>query len=219
MHHRTRLVLSALAATVALAAAVGTASARRLELSNQRFRVVWQTQPLIFETESGRAICPLTLEGSFHSRTLSKVCGQLIGYITKAGVINCGTAGGARELRLLTETLPWHVRYASFTGTLPRITKIRIQVIGWAFLLNLELIGSCLYRSTAAFPAFFEFEVNEPTGEITHLIADSAAQIKKSGEAPFCPAEARLSASGVVSLQGSGTETEQITRIFVRLVQ
>jgi hypothetical protein len=215
MHVRTKLLLTALAVTAVLAAAVGTASARRFELSNQRFRAVWQTQPMIFETHGGgRAICPMTMEGTFHSRTLSKVSGQLIGYITRAAIQSCGTAGGAREIRLLTEMLPWHIMYDSFAGTLPNITRINVNIVGLAFLLNLEGIGSCLYKATAAFPASFEFIRNEVTGELRLLAAETEAQIRKSAGEVFCPAEADLQGSDLVTLLGSTT-----TKIIVRLVQ
>ena len=53
---------------------------------------------------------------------------------------------------LLTETLPWHVQYASFAGTLPNITAVRYNIIGFARRIR-EIIGlTCLFRSTTAEP-------------------------------------------------------------------
>src|SRR5580765_3632601 len=108
MRTRSKLLLAALATTAFMSIAVSSANARRFEISNQRFRAVWTF--LEFTANGHVILCPVTLEGSFHSRTLSKVSGQLIGYVTNAFVpaTECVTGGRARAL---TETLPWHMQY------------------------------------------------------------------------------------------------------------
>jgi len=214
MHRHTMLLLLAVAAIVTLAMTVGTASARRFEVSDQRFRAVWVNNPMVFETQGlGKAICRVTMEGSFHSRTLSKVSGQLIGYVTKAAIdtVNCGTTESVRPATILTETLPWHVAYAGFMGTLPRITKINVTLIGFSY--RLEIVGTrCLYTSTVTEPARLEFEVNETTGQVSVLGVEPSAAIR--GQAGCLVPTTTLSGGGAVTVLGSET-----TKITVRLVQ
>lgn len=72
-----------LAAAAVLAAAVGTGSARNLEVSNQNIRVVWM--PLTVGASGSATIeCNVTLEGSFAERTIPKILGTLMGRITRA---------------------------------------------------------------------------------------------------------------------------------------
>jgi hypothetical protein len=117
MRTRSKLLFAALTATVFLSFAVGSASARRFELSNQRFLAIWTSLEFTIEGLSP-VLCPVTLEGSYHSRTLSKVSGQLVGYITAANVNGplC-TNGSATVLR---ETLPWH---GDMVGRAPAVVR------------------------------------------------------------------------------------------------
>ena len=124
MGTRSKLLLAAFTATVFMSFAVGTASARRFELSNQRWLAIWTS--LEFTVGSCEPVlCPVTLEGSFHSRTLSKVSGQLVGHVTAAFVRNPCTNGTAT---MLSKRLPWHLRYDRFIGALPNITGIKASV-------------------------------------------------------------------------------------------
>jgi len=104
-----------------MALGVSTATARNLSVSNQNFR--WTFSDLEETAGELRNDCHVTLEGSLHSRTIRKVQGTLIGYITsvKTGQCNLGTT-------ILTETLPWHVSYLGFSGTLPEITLIILRL-------------------------------------------------------------------------------------------
>jgi len=184
MHTRTKLLLSALTAALVLSAAVGTASARRLALSNQTFRAIWN--PLVFSNaaESIEVRCAVTLEGSFHSSTLSKVNEQLVGYVTSAKVAEAGCSGG--KARALTETLPWHIRYESFAGTLPTITSIGVRLVGAAFLI--EVFGvSCLYLTEASHPA--RGQINLSSGVATSLRALESPAIPKHSGSFLCPGE------------------------------
>jgi hypothetical protein len=145
-----KLVFVALIATIALSFAISGAGARRIETSEQGFLV--RISPIIWSAAGNRLSCPLTLEGSFHSRILSKVCGQLIGHISQAQIpvgLEPPCQGGTA--RALTETLPWHVQYVSFAGRLPAITQIRFQVVGARFQ---TVIGgvTCLAGGTQAHP-------------------------------------------------------------------
>jgi hypothetical protein len=182
MRGRTRVLLAALIAACALSAAVGTANARRFALSEQRIRAAWETlTPFVFTSESRRVRCPITLEGSFHSRTLSKVSGQLVGYITSA-VLKRPCQAGEVWLQNGTErfpdgrtpsTLPWHVRYDSFAGTLPIIERIRIQVIGVGALGRITetfITIGCLYLTEVMNPLYFDLNVE--AGLVTGIAAD-----------------------------------------------
>src|ERR1700751_1578741 len=117
MTSRARLVLAAVLAASLFGIVVGSASANRLSINETRFRITWARLTFNEETAEARDICPVTMEGSFHSGTIRKVVGALIGHITRAGAGVC-TGGG---LTILRETLPWHVTYEGFFGTLPRI--------------------------------------------------------------------------------------------------
>jgi hypothetical protein len=198
-----RISTCAIIATALLAVAVGTAAARRFEISEQRFRAVFA--PLTIGAEGQTpAICNLTLEGSFHSRTTSKVIGALLGYITAAEMTNC-TSETARVLR---ETLPWHILYVSFTGALPNITSIRIDIRDAAFLVRAFNFISCLYRPESAHPLLLEMLLT--VGSANRIRLDESARIPGSG---ICP-EIFLQGTGELFIQSSTS-----TRITVRLVQ
>jgi len=64
-----KLILAAATATGVLGASVSTASSRRIEVSVQRFHQAWAS--LAFGGQFSIR-CPVTLEGSFHSKTTSR---------------------------------------------------------------------------------------------------------------------------------------------------
>jgi hypothetical protein len=220
MRTRSKLLLTALTAALVFAAAVSTASARRFALSNQLYRVTWSELELLGHEPFGGTLtikCPVTLEGSLHSRTLSKVSGQLIGYVTAAFVRSESCVGGTA--RVLTETLPWHVRYDRFIGALPGITGIRIQLVGAKFLVTFPPGINCLFTSTAREPAFGILE-REAGGLVNRLRADETVTVPKTPNeqatlnSAFCPPGGIFAGAGEVFLQGSTS-----TRISVTLVQ
>jgi len=88
-----------------LALAVSGTSARNLSVTEQSLRVVWT--PIEFVAGGRSARCNLTLEGSFHYRTIVKREGALSGFITRA-ILNTSSGGSAT---VLTNTLPWHLTY------------------------------------------------------------------------------------------------------------
>jgi hypothetical protein len=216
MRTRAKLLLSAVVAALALSAVVSTAQARRFELSNQFFRIVW-SGPNKLTFEPGRLVvaCEVTLEGSFHSRTLSKVSGQLVGYVTFARIRRPCVGGNAWTLDGVerpVNTLPWHIRYDSFQGVLPSITGISFQVINASFLLEIPPMA-CLYASTSERPLYLIFKVE--AGVITSVTVDPTKAIPLFASLTlFCPTTKFISGVGTVSLQGSTT-----TRIKVRLIQ
>jgi len=149
MRTRSTLAIVGLAAALVMALAVGSASANHLSLSHGNLnRAIWN--PLEFRGGFGTVKCPVTLEQSFHSVTISKVVGALIGYVTGATVGTC-TQGSAT---VLTATLPWHIQYGGFLGSLPRFTGVKELLIGASFQIREPVFGvTCLARSTTTNPS------------------------------------------------------------------
>jgi hypothetical protein len=213
---RTRRLVTASIAMLVLAVAAGAASANKLSFSSQRYRVTWTSLSGVgggLEVE-----CVVTVEGSFHSATIAKTRGLLIGNITKANVGPCGGAGRIYALngvevllgRTVINTLPWHVKYESFEGTLPRFETVRLNIVGAALLA--EIFGfNCLYRSTAARPWSGHFIVNSEGRIIGFTSAEN--ELIPLNEGPlFCPTS--ISPSGIGGVQVLG----QVTSIFIRLI-
>lgn len=139
-----KMLLAVVGATVLLAAMVGTASARQFRLSST---AATATFPRV-EFRGGLATtrCNVTLGARFHSTTLTKQLETLVGYITSAAVGGCEVGSAT----VLTNTLPWHIRYAGFSGTLPSISRISTKVVGSQFRISEGLFGiECLATSTA----------------------------------------------------------------------
>lgn len=141
-----KLLLAALCAATVLAVLAGAASARSFSFEG----LTWQAtfREVRFNGVFGNITCQVTLQGSLHARTLSKTPASLIGYITRADLGPCAEG----RATLLRETLPWHTRYASFAGTLPSITTIRVTITGLGFRIQ-EPFAGCLARATAEAPA------------------------------------------------------------------
>jgi hypothetical protein len=205
-----KLVMGGLAAAMLLAFAVGTASARRFQVSEQRFYVIWSS----LEFEGGLFIpvkCPVTLLGSFHSRTISKVSGQLIGHITHVDVREASCTNGSATA--LKETLPWHVQYNSFAGGLPAITSVRVALVGAKFLVEIPGVIACLYTTTQERPAFGAITISG--GDATTLAASGEISGIRLPESPNACPTGRFQGSGNVR---AGSEPST-TRIRVTLVQ
>jgi hypothetical protein len=147
-----RIVWAAVAAVTVLAVGVGSASATRFASNSQTNRGVWTGLEFIAEGIT-TVRCPVTFEGSLHSRTISKVAGSLVGFVLRAIVGEASCQNG--KARVLAEKLPWHVRYESFGGTLPNIVNINKQIIGAAWSVTTRVFGTelmCLYTTTATEP-------------------------------------------------------------------
>lgn len=207
---RTRIgsVPAALAAALALALAAGTASANRLSYSEVNFRIVWAS--LRFSESGGNfpITCPVTLEGSFHERTLAKTRELAVGYITRASVNNAGCTEG--QGTVLTETLPWTVKFQSFSGTLPNILTVRHLLIGAAFQVEPGLGIVCLATSSERFPAAGEAS-REAGGNITSLRPDASLPLPITGTA--CPTSGIFGGSGEVYVQGSSERRVRLSLI------
>jgi hypothetical protein len=195
-----KVSLALVGAMVLLGAVVATASARNLSVSSQTLRAAFRE--VILNGPFGTIACAVTVEGSFHQRTTAKIQATLVGYITSAilGVCSQGTA------TLLRETLPWHIRYLSFTGTLPNITTLRANVIGSSYRIRETFGTSCLGISTAAKPAIVSFN-----RDVVTRVATSASL---GGLVPTdCGVE-----GGFTSTLGPITAGNNTTRITITLI-
>jgi hypothetical protein len=196
----TRL-LQGLAIACVLAALVESAAANRVEVTNQSIRLVW-AELRVFTPDGVSSTCPVTLEGTFHARTFAKTSGLLVGYITesKARITDCVFSGGVEGFAFLP--VPYHIRWTSFRGTLPRIRKGRFQILGVG--IQLRALGvTCLYKSSSAAPLFLELELNEETGEAIGAEADETAPIPLFEGSFFCPEGIRASRRATVTLLNS----------------
>ncbi|HEV7772846.1 MAG TPA: hypothetical protein VGO48_06110 [Conexibacter sp.] len=172
MSVRSRLLLAMLAAALMLALTVGTATARRFNLSSTNFSMRWREFAVpTGTTEESREerirYCPLTLSGSFHSRTITKAIETLVGYVTSATMGTCTGEGG--RVTFLSTGLPWHLRYKEFAGFLPQITRFRLALLGFGMSIEVPpLFGTvCLIRTTAMEPLRIDFTRETATGAIT----------------------------------------------------
>jgi len=210
MRTSAKLGLTALIAALLLSAAISTAGARSLSVSSQTIRATWSR--LEFNQESiGLSVrCQVTLEGSFHSRTIAKVARALIGAITRVDVFTERCTGGFAKGK---PPFPWHITYESFTGTLPTITSVRLLLARFRFLLIVPGLATCEY-GTATDNVTGAANLNA-SGEVTSLapVAGSNIAHKTEPSTIFCPNEGVL-----VGPEGVVTALNSTTRIRVTLI-
>ena len=205
MRTSAKLGLTALMAALLLASAISTASARNLSVSNQNIRVTWSSLEFV---SAVTVRCRVTLEGSFHSRTIVKVARTLIGAITRATVDEANCTNGVGRPR--NETLPWHITYEGFAGTLPNINTVFVLLSRLRF--NLVVPGLCTGDYGIATDNITGAAA-VTGGEITSLdpVAGRNRATRHSGTA-FCPATGTFVGRGTVTLLGT------TTRIRVTLI-
>jgi hypothetical protein len=145
MSKRATGILISVVATAVMAMTVTTASARNLSLTNQNIRMTFNNLELGVEGIS-TLTCRVTLEGSFHARTLPKVAESLVGYLTRVTTGQCN-----RGVTILTATLPWHIRYVGFSGRLPNITSIIARAVNVAFQVEPGIGIRCLAAGNIEF--------------------------------------------------------------------
>jgi len=209
MRTTIKLGLTALMAAILLASALSTTSARNLELFNSvNWRVTWSR----LEFQSSLAIllrCQVTLEGSFHSRTIPKVARLLMGAITRIDIKENCTSGSARPER----PPPWHLTYEGFTGRLPTIETVRLLIQRFQFAIIVMGV-TCKY-GTPTDNVTVDARVNL-TSEITSITPTRSRNIVSLLEGSLiCPATGTL-----VSGTGDGSVTllNTTTRIRVTLI-
>jgi hypothetical protein len=174
-----RRVTLALAAAFAMTIAItATTSARTFSFTNRNFKVVWTSLELSGDAGVGTIRCPVTLEGSFHSSTMSKVEKALIGHISRAAVAEASCTGGTVTVR--QESLPWHVTYNGFRGILPRINSIRILLLGPSFRIRSPFLGStCNATNDSTHEARGEGIIEEAA--LTNDLPDGTVNIPLTG--------------------------------------
>lgn len=207
MRKSSKLLVAGLMASLVLSVAVGGATGRAFRASEQRVDLKWARLQFI---AGGRTVeCAITIEGSFHSATFSKVENALIGLVSRAAVGSC-TGGAATAL---AETLPWHIQYAGFRGILPRINSMNFKMIGGAF--GIQPAGSlrCLARGTETNP-FRGIDEIEISGQIISITAETGAEIPLTGEGGLCAFGGRGHFSGA----GSVTKLASTNLIVVSLI-
>lgn len=213
MRKSMRLGLTVMVAMVALAAMVANASATHLSISSQRFRIIWTS--LLFENtaRAGQVLCPVTLEGTFHSATIAKTVGSLIGYITRASVRGERPPCTGGTATILQASLPWHITYEGFVGTLPRLEGVQLLLVGAAFQVHIEGSLTCLARTEVRHPAFATANV-ESGGRVIGLTPEEGHTIPLTEGSFGCPL-----AQGLFKREGVGTvSTETGGAISVTLI-
>jgi len=201
---------------------VSTASAGRLSVSNQNIRIVWRVLRFAYTAEAFVG-CGVTLEGSFHYRSIIKVERSLIGHITRAIVRRPCNGGGAAWFYNGTETnellgggfansLPWHITYEGFGGALPAITSLRLLLSGARFRIREPLFGLlCDYTTGANGNATGTATRDTATRIVDRLQAGGLIRSETVG----CPEMGLISfaeESGLITVLGS------TTRITVTLI-
>jgi hypothetical protein len=201
MPHKTSAVLAASLATLLLALATSGAAARNLSISNQSIRATFNNIELISEGLSTIS-CHVTLEGSFHGRSIIKASGALIGYVTRMTPGNCN-----KSITVLTATLPWHVQYEGFSGTLPNITLLIVRLSNFSFQWEAGLGVRCLARTELRLRFIRSITTTELTSAEIPL-----QSLPLTGT--FCPSTGsfRSATNGAVTLLNS------TTRVSVRLI-
>jgi hypothetical protein len=217
MDRRAKLILTALTAAVVLGAAIDTATAQRFEVTNTSIRTTFPTLRFFGSEPFGGTVeiaCPVTIEGTFHSRTIAKGPERLIGYITRAILNqNACAEGGFTGFTILQERLPWHIRYESFAGALPNITRLNLRFALATFKMRAVFFGiECLFQSTVTSPLRAFVERNVATRQAVNLVAYSETSVPIF-EGSSCPTAIRFQGSGAIRLQGSST-----TLIFILLI-
>jgi hypothetical protein len=221
MRTSAKLTLAALAAALLLASAVSSASATRLSSSNQNLRLTFTS--LEFVAPGVVTIrCQVTLEGSFHTRTIAKVARSLVGSVTKAAIKGetCAngsgaTFNGAERYNGTTtpNTLPWHLTYESFSGTLPNITALQALVSG--FRTGATVSGLCTGQYGSATDNITLAASREASGGLTGMsfvAGSSNLTLIRRDAGLVCPATASMSGTGSIMLLGT-TNRVSITLI------
>jgi hypothetical protein len=140
----SKLIVTIVGATVLLGALVSSASARSFSLSSQAKTILWRRMDFI--SAAGNVECEVNLSGSFHTRTFTKTVNSLIGYLTEGAVLRCANGGAT----LNQSSLPWHLRYRGFTGTLPNMNSQSATVTGAEWTIRSGIVTCTVRRETSS---------------------------------------------------------------------
>lgn len=185
----TKAALAAVLSAAIFATIAQSALANRLGLNESTRRVTFS--PLSIIPSFGSTVrCPVTLEETYHSRTIVKASDALVGYIVAALSGTC-TAGA---MRWNTETLPWHRTHRGFRGVLPNITDVTEGLTGASLVSQNEIFGlrvNCQY-DIASLQWIYR---KESRGAITEEHPELERIASATGGCP----EAQLSGFGTVT--------------------
>lgn len=159
---KARLLLTTVSAVAMIGMLTSTALGRSFRSSISTQRAIYTS--VEFSGLFGSARCPLTLNGEIHS-TLPKTAEALIGYFESLTLGACTTG----SLTMLTVSMPWHIRYSGFQGTLPRITRILTRIVGFEFKIRETGANECLVRTTATEPLLGNYSRRIEDGILTEL--------------------------------------------------
>jgi hypothetical protein len=211
MRARSKLCLAGLTASLLMSLAVSSASANRISITNPRYRTAWSSLRFLDGGGVSRLTCQVTIEGSFHSATIRKIRGALAGFMTTARVHDPSCTGGGATI--LNESLPWHITFDSFTGTLPSLSGIVFLAHDLAFRIDPGRLGlACLYSADATHRARGTVNVTQPGGGANTSTADTTIRLLRQSGSGLCPTEGGFEGIGQVFLQGN------TSRISVTLI-
>jgi hypothetical protein len=206
MRTRSKLTLAGLTASLLMGLAVSSASANELKIADTTgFRVTWTAFNLQGVEAGVRVICPVTLEGTFHSTTLQKRAGALIGFITRAAVNGAEPPCTGGRATILQEHLPWHLTYEAFTGTLPDIEFVTLLLRRFAYRVETTVLGfriACLYEYQGRPEENLagNLSIERPTGgQIRELRLLTNRYVSWRSGSELCPRRATPSGTGVVT--------------------
>jgi hypothetical protein len=153
MRNRSKLLLAALTAALALTLGAATANASRSFSATNNTLLSYTSPALTFQGVGGQElICAVTLTASIHS-VIAKLRGALAGFVNGGRASNCRNNlgfGTTSAIPLVSHIRPWHLRYESFRGILPRIEEVLFIITNAEFLIQVEIpfVGllRCLYR-------------------------------------------------------------------------
>jgi len=220
MRNRIYRLAIALAATCLFTLALtATASAGRLEPSSLGFLAQWRSLEVV--SPIGVTVrCPVTLDGSFHTRTIQKIERSLIGYVTLAIVHQaaCTSGRGAAFNGSETyngtttpQTLPWHVTYESFRGSLPAIESLRSLLSRMRFGLTVPGICTGQY-GTATDNLSGDISLSSGVAVTTTPTATRNIVSLSRTDGGICPAR------GTMENVANVTQLSSSARITVRLI-
>ncbi len=191
MRNRGAPLATVLLAVMALMIVAGAASANRsiaLGVSEGELgRVQARSSAITFTdpTVSFRITCEVTRTLRLNS-SIAKTAGAAVGTVTEVTLRNC--TGGV--VRMLTAGLPWRINYVSFTGTLPSIREVRVEIRSFEFLIE-SLLGAerCLFMGS--------LQETTSGNPINSLVVDETVllSLAKSLGLTECPREVIISGS------------------------
>jgi hypothetical protein len=187
-----------------LCLAAAAANAGEFQVSPRDFRFTWRAlsfRGVIREGEEGEereivlieTTCSITLIGAFGSDPFAKSRGTLVADLFPLTLgYSCSS-----PFQIFLSTLNWNLNYASFTGTLPDVTRLSLSVTRFGGEFDL-LIMDCYYAYTDESPGLLHLGVSE--GAVTEASFDESMPMPFGGGGFACPTE--VSVSGTASVVG-----------------